>query len=303
MMDLNDYALFVILVEEKGLAAAGRRLGLPRSSISRRLATLETRLGVALVRRSTRSFSVTDIGQEFYQHCRAMLTQAEAATDVILRQKHEPEGVIRVTCPSSMLQYQLSQVVADFMIACPRVTVILESTNRQVDVLREGFDLAIRVRFTPMADSGLVLRRLGSDDQHLVGAPALLTGGPLSHPDELSGLTSLSWNPDQTSHHWDLLGPGGESHRQPHTPRLLTQDMSALVAAALAGAGVTQLPGAVARPLLASGQLVEVLPGWRPVSGTIHAVFPTRRGMLPVVRHFLEHCAAHFAGAGTLAAN
>lgn len=294
MMDLNDYALFAVVVEEEGLAAAGRRLGMARSSISRRLSTLEARLGVALVRRSTRSFSVTDIGQEFYLHCRAMLTQAEAATDTVLRQKAEPQGVIRVSCPPSMIQYQLAGMVAEFMRIYPKVTVLLESTNRRVDVLREGYDVAIRVRFPPLDDSGLILRRFGSDDQHLVCAPSCLPQGPLRGLEALKGLPSLSWNPDQSKHQWDLVDPEGKTHLIQHDPRLMTQDMAALIAATLAGIGVVQLPGAVVRPLLKTGELVEVLPGWRPVSGIIHAVFPSRRGMLPVVRKFLDHCAMHF---------
>ncbi len=295
MMDLNDYALFAVLVEVQSLAAAGRRLGLPRSTISRRLTTLETRLGVALIRRSTRSFSVNDVGQEFYHYCRAMLTEAEAATELIARQKSEPQGVIRVACPSSMIQFQLAPMVADFMAQHPKATVVLESTHRQVDVLREGFDLAIRVRFDPLVDSGLTLRRFGSDEQHLVCAPSCLRDGPLDSPDALEGLPSLSWNPDQTRHHWDLIGPDGSKRQIYHHPRLITQDMAALLSAALAGIGIVQLPGAVAAPLLKTAELLEVLPRWRPRSGVVHAVYPSRRGQLPIVRKFLDACAAHFA--------
>lgn len=290
--DLNDFRLFVVVVEEMGLSAAGRRLGLPRSNVSRRLAQLEADLGVRLVQRSTRSFSVTETGQLFYLHCRAMLSEAEAATEAVLRQIEQPQGLIRVACPSSMIQYQLAEVVTDFMQLFPQVTIVLESTNRQVDVLREGFDLAIRVRFAPLEDSDLVVRRFGTDDQHLVCAPSCLATGPLAGVDSLTGLPSLSWNPDRSYHHWDLIGPEGQSRRIPHQPRLMTQDMAALVTAALSGLGLVQLPGAVAQPLLSTAELLEVLPGWRPASGIIHAVFPSRRGMLPAVRSFLDFCAS-----------
>ncbi|MEG1452475.1 LysR substrate-binding domain-containing protein [Brevundimonas sp.] len=295
MHDLNDFRLFAYIVEEQGLSAAGRKLGLPRSHISRRLAELEADLGVRLIHRSTRSFSVTDIGQEFYLHCRAMLSEAEAAADVISRQKSEPQGVIRIACPSSLIQYQAARIVSDFMRLYPKVTIILESTNRRVDVLREGFDLAIRVRFPPLEDSDLIVRRFANDDQHLVCAPSCLEQGPARNLEELAALPSLSWNPDQTSHFWDLVSPDGPTHRVHHTPRLLTQDMSALLDAAVAGIGVVQLPGVVARPRLKTAELVEVLPGWRPLSGMIHAVFPTRRGMLPAVRAFLDFCDTRFS--------
>lgn len=295
MHDLNDFRLFAYIVEEQGLSAAGRKLGLPRSHVSRRLAELEADLGVRLIHRSTRSFSVTDIGQEFYLHCRAMLSEAEAAADVISRQKSEPQGVIRIACPSSLIQYQAARIVSDFMRLYPKVTIILESTNRRVDVLREGFDLAIRVRFPPLEDSDLIVRRFANDDQHLVCSPACLAQGPARTLEELAALPSLSWNPDQTSHFWDLVSPDGQTHRVHHTPRLLTQDMAALLDAAVAGIGVARLPGVVARPRLKTAELVEVLPGWRPLSGMIHAVFPTRRGMLPAVRAFLDFCDTRFS--------
>lgn len=176
----------------------------------------------------------------------------------------------------------------------PKVTVILESTHRRVDVLREGFDLAIRVRFPPLEDSDLIVRRFADDDQHLVCAPSCLTDGPLTHPKQLADLPSLSWDTDQTRHHWDLIGPQGQAHRQFHHPRLMTQDMSALLHATLKGVGIARLPGVVARPRLKTAELVEVLPGWQPLSGIIHAVFPTRRGMLPSVRAFLDFCDGRF---------
>lgn len=293
--DLNDFRLFAYVVEEKGLSAAGRRLGLPRSSISRRLADLEARLGVRLIQRSTRSFSVTDVGQTFYAHCRAMLTEAEAAADAVALQTNEPQGVIRIACPSSMIQYQLAHIVADFMIQYPKVSVILESTNRRVDVLREGFDLAIRVRFPPLEDSDLIVRQFGTDDQHLVCAPSCLPQGHLSHPGQLTGLPSLSWDPEQSNHYWELCGPDGQHHRQFHQPRLMTQDMSALLDATLKGVGIARLPSVVALPRLRTAELVEVLPGWHPLSGIIHAVFPTRRSMMPAVRAFLDFCDGRFS--------
>lgn len=294
MHDLNDFRLFVYVVDEKGFAAAARRLGVPRSQVSRRVQMLEDDLGLRLVQRTPHSFTVTEIGREFYLHCRAMLIEAEAASEVILRQSAEPQGVIRVACPSSMIHFQLAPMVADFMALYPKVTVLLESTNRRVDVLREGFDLAVRVRFPPLEDSELIVRQFGSDRQHLVCAPDCLGGARPQTPADLNAYPSLSWNPDQTAHAWDLIGPNGEETRLPHHPRLLTQDMAALLSATRKGIGICQLPGAVVAPLLADGSLIEALPGWSPRSGIIHAVFPTRRGMLPAIRAFLDHLAQKF---------
>ncbi|HST75001.1 MAG TPA: LysR family transcriptional regulator, partial [Acetobacteraceae bacterium] len=146
MQDLNDLRFFAEVVEQNGFAAAARKLGMPRSRLSRRIGLLEERLGVRLIQRSTRRFAVTGIGQEYYRHCVAMMVEAEAAQETIDRLRAEPQGVVRVSCPSSMIYFQVGEMIARFMAECPKVEVSLESTNRQVDVIREGFDIAIRVR-------------------------------------------------------------------------------------------------------------------------------------------------------------
>jgi DNA-binding transcriptional LysR family regulator len=145
--DLNDLYFFVQVVDQQGFASAARQLGMPRSRLSRRIGLLEERLGVRLIQRSTRRFAVTEIGMEYYRHCVAMLTEADAAQEVIERSRAAPQGVVRLSCPSSVLYFQVSAMIARFMAECPKVEVHLESTNRRVDVIREGFDIAIRVRF------------------------------------------------------------------------------------------------------------------------------------------------------------
>ena len=179
MRDLNDLYFFVQVVDHKGFAAAARALGMPRSRLSRRIALLEDRLGVRLIQRSTRSFTVTDVGMEFYRHCVAMLVEADAAQEAIERIRGKPHGIVRVSCPSSVLAFQVAEMIARFMAVCPDVEVQLESTNRRVDVIREGFDVAIRVRFPPLEESDLVMKVLAHSPQRLVAAPAML--GALSH--------------------------------------------------------------------------------------------------------------------------
>ena len=298
--DLNDFRLFAYVVDEGGFAAAGRKLGLPRSHVSRRIAALEDQLGVRLIQRSTRSFTVTEIGRAFYRQCHAMLEQAQVAAELIEQEHAEPRGVIRISCPPSLVHFQIGEMLARFLNSCPKVEIHLESTNRRVDVLREGYDLALRVRFPPLEDSDLVVKRFGSDHQHLVASPALLAAdrekhGPLTHPDQLSRLPSLGWSHDVADQIWSLSGPDGLEFSVRHYPRLLTPDMAALLAAVRIGVGAAHLPDMVAREGLKSGELVEVLPGWRPRSGIIHAVFPTRRGLVPSVRKLLDHLAAEYA--------
>jgi DNA-binding transcriptional LysR family regulator len=296
MQDLNDLYFFAQVVDHNGFAAAARALGIPRSRLSRRIGLLEQRLGVRLIQRSTRRFAVTDIGREYYRHCIAMLVEAEAAQEAIDRARAEPQGTVRVSCPSSVLYFQVGEMVARFMAECPKVEVHLESTNRRVDVIREGFDMAIRVRFPPMEESDLIMKVLAESPQRLVAGTGLLER--LSHPlvpADLSSLPSLAWGPPHQDHEWRLEGPDGATARIPHRPRFITEDMVTLRLAALRGVGVVQMPTMVVGKDLSAGRLVDVLPDWAPRTGIIHAVFPSRRGLLPSVRALLDFLAVDYA--------
>lgn len=160
--DLNDFAWFVHVVEQGGFAAAGRALDEPKSKLSRRIAQLEEQLGVRLIQRTTRQFNVTEVGQTFYEHCKAMLVEAQAAQDAIAALQVEPRGVVKLTCPVTLLHVHVGPMLAKFMARYPDVTLQLEATNRRVDVVGEGVDIAIRVRPRPIEDSDLVMRVLAS---------------------------------------------------------------------------------------------------------------------------------------------
>ncbi|AKQ56351.1 LysR family transcriptional regulator [Bordetella hinzii] len=278
MQDLNDLYYFVQTVEHRGFAPAGRALGMPKSKLSRRVAMLEERLGVRLIQRSTRHFLVTDIGQSYYERCKAMLAEAEAAQEVIDAAQVEPRGVVRLSCPVALLHVYVGDMLAEFMRRYPRVVVQLESTNRRVDVLAEGVDIAIRVRPPPLEDSDLVKAH------GMPGAPEDL----LQWPHLALGI------PNQPLR-WQLLGPQERQATVPLTPRLITTDMIALRDAALAGVGVVQLPRLMVREQIAGGQLVQVLPGWEPRREIVHAVFPSRRGLLSSVRALVDFLAERFA--------
>ena len=296
MQDLNDLYFFVQSVEYGGFAPAARALGVPKSKLSRRVAMLEERLGVRLINRSTRSFAATEIGRVYAEHCRAMLVEAEAAQDAVDSLRAEPRGVIRMTCPTAILHANVSGMLAEFMAQYPEITVYLEDTNRRVDLLSEGVDIAIRVRPPPLEDSDLVMRVFSDRGQSLVASPVLLRekGMPL-HPTELSGWPSLGVGVPQQSYVWTLFGPDGDVASVQHIPRFVTTDMTALRDAAVAGGGVVQLPLLMLRDQLADGALVNVLPDWAPRREIIHAVFPSRRGMLPSVRALLDFLAEGFA--------
>lgn len=298
MQDLNDLYFFVQVVDHGGFAPAARALGLPKSRLSRRITLLEERLGVRLIQRSTRRFAVTEIGQEYYRHCVAMLVEAAAAQEAIERSRSEPQGIVRLSCPPTLLAFQVGRMIADFMNANPRVEIHVESTSRRVDVVAEGFDLAIRVRTPPIEETDLVMKVLGPSTQRLVASPALLLNCPARLvPADLAGMPSLDFAPAVRERLWCLDGPDGASAQVAHRPRLVTDDLIQMRIAALAAVGVAQLPTMMVAADIAAGTLIDVLPQWRPRAGLVHAVFPSRRGLLPSVRNLLDHLGTAFARA------
>jgi len=296
MQDLNDLYYFVVTVEHGGFAAAGRALGIPKSKLSRRVAVLEERLRVRLINRSTRTFAVTEVGRIYFEHCKAMLVEAEAAQQAVDTLRAEPRGVIHMSCPVAILHAHIGGMLADFMALYPEITVNLESTNRRIDLLNEGVDVAIRVRPPPLEDSDLVMRVFSDRGQCLVASPDLFRpqDAPRSPPD-LNEWPSLGIGVRQQPHRWTLYGPSGAVATVHHAPRFVTTDMIALRTAAMAGVGIVQLPILMVNGHLEDGSLIKVLPDWAPRREIIHAVFPSRRGMLPSVRALLDFLADRFA--------
>jgi len=295
MQDLNDFYYFVKVVDSGGFAPASRALGKPKSMLSRRIALLEKRLSVRLIQRSTRRFSVTAVGQTFYEHCKAMLDAAETATQSIELSRSEPRGSIRLSCPVALLHARVGTMVADFLAQCPSVTMHVQALNRPVDVIAEGFDVAIRVRPGPLQDSELVLKLLGTREQCLAASPALLRQhGTPSVPSDLARYPSLALGRSPDGHEWTLEGPQGARASIRHTPRLITDDMSTVRRSALAGVGVAHLPLMLIADDLRQGTLVKILPAWAPPRELIHAVLPSRRYMLPSVRALIDFLAERF---------
>jgi DNA-binding transcriptional LysR family regulator len=216
-----------------------------------------------------------------------MLLEAEAAEKVVAQARAEPRGIIRVSCPTALLSFQFGGLLARFMAANPAIEVHLEGTNRRVDVIAEGFDIAIRVRFPPLAPSDLVMRQFDQSTHCLVASPALVAQALIS-PADLAGLPSLDLGPPHREHVWQLRHEDGRTAAVRHTPRLVTDDMPTLRDAAYAGIGVVQLPMMMIWEDLAAGRLVEVLQGWHPPAGIVYAAFASRRGLLPSVRALLD---------------
>jgi DNA-binding transcriptional LysR family regulator len=295
MQDLNDLYYFARVVEHGGFAPAGRALGIPKSTLSRRIALLEERLGSRLLQRSTRHFGMTEVGEVYYRHCVAMITEAEAAQEAIDHTSAEPRGTILVTCPISLMLSAVAPMVSRYLAAHPQVRVQLSATNRRVDVIKEGVDVALRVRFPPIEDEGLVMKRLAESRQLLVGSPALLDQlGRPGTPAELSRLPGLDLLRSPPKHAWDFPHAAGHLVSVAFEPRYATDDMYALRQAAEDGIGIAQLADYVVMDQIGSGALEIILPDWTLPSGIVHAVFPSRRGLSPAVRSFIDFLAAEF---------
>ncbi|MFC5437536.1 LysR substrate-binding domain-containing protein [Rhodanobacter umsongensis] len=291
--DLNDLYFFAAVVEHGGFSAAGRALGVPKSRLSKRVAQLEERLGVRLLQRTTRRFVVTEVGERFYTHCRAVLEEAQAAQDAVDELRAEPRGMVRLSCPVSLAQTVLAHLLPDFLAQYPKMQVRVLSSNRRVDVIGEGYDLAIRVRSKLDTDANLVMRSFGQSRTKLVASPALLdVQGRPTQPDELAKLPALSMREHEGAQVWELIDTDGKQVSVEVPARLITGDFAVLLEAARRGMGVALLPEFVCAPAITRGELEVVLPEWSVPEGTMHFVYPSRRGMLPGVRALVDFLAA-----------
>ena len=292
MQDLNDLYYFAMVVEHGGFAAAERALGIPKSRLSRRITQLEADMGVRLLQRSTRRFAVTDVGTSVYRHAQSMLAEAQAAQEVVERLSAEPRGLVRVSVPVSLAQQQVPRLLPDFLALHPQVRVQLHVSNRRVDVINEGFDVAIRVRNRLDDDGSLAMRSFGMIQELLVASPKYLDGmGRPGSPADLAEHVTMTMGEDEARQRWDLQGADGESVRVDLKPRVAGFDFPMLMALARQGIGITMLPETLCSEAVRAGELEVVLPGWRLPQGICHAVFASRRGMLPAVRVFIDFLA------------
>lgn len=229
------------------------------------------------------------MGEAYLRHCQAMRDAALAAADTVAEVQTEPRGTIRVSCPVTLAQTVLGELMPQFLQRCPLVHLEMQVTNRPVNLVEEGIDVALRVR-PSLEDSGsMVVKRLDVARQILVASPELLErqGTPRALAD-LQHLDSMSMSAVDGQSSLLLVGPEGREQRLQLQPRYVVDDLLTLKFAALAGSGMCWLPDYMCHEELAEGRLVHLLPGWEPPQGIVHAVFPSRRGLAPAVRHFLD---------------
>jgi DNA-binding transcriptional LysR family regulator len=293
-MDLNDLRYFTLIVEQGGFSAAERHAHITKSKLSRRVALLEERLGMRLLQRSTRRLALTEAGRVFYEHCAAMMVEADAAQLAVEQLRSEPAGRVRMSCPTAMAQFYVARLVADFMRCHPKVSIELDATDRVVNLIDEGVDLALRAFDAGLHDPGLISRRIASGRMVLVASPAYAAARPLiDDPQSLAQhdtIGSMRAGVEQT---WSLTATDGRTAKAAHRPRLLCSDFTVQYQAALGGVGVALLPLRVAWRGLKDGTLVRVAKEWGTPEQDIHLVFASRRGMLPSVRALVDYLVEH----------
>jgi DNA-binding transcriptional LysR family regulator len=297
MLDLNDFFLFVQVVDRGGFTAAGRTLRMPKSTLSHRIQQLETNLGVRLLNRTSRQFGTTDAGKEFYHHAVAMLREAEQAETAIRHRLSEPTGVVRCTAGVATMQFAMRDMLPDFLSLYPKVNVVAHATDRIVDIVGENYDVAVRAHSNPLPDSNLVQRTLTPAPWFLFAGSAYLDSNKaLETPRDLQKHPSLFMMRTGVAPVWRLRHSSKARDQVvlPLAPRLLGDDMIGLKQAAIKGLGVVALPGYVCRDEVRSGALRRVLPNWLAGDSTITALVPYRQGLLPSVRVFLNHLATEF---------
>lgn len=286
-MNLNDLSIFVQAVEHGSFAAAGRRLGMPKSTVSKRVAELEATLGARLIHRTSRSFSLSELGRDFFEHARASIIEAENAETIVRTRLGEPSGTVRLTTSVPTAQFTLAPLLDQLAKRYPKLLLSLHVTDRFVDIVQEGFDIAIRSHQQPLPDSALVQRRLAVHDFHLVAAPAYLdTHGRPEIPEDLVSHRAIVAHPADTS--WLLEGVDGTRRQIRMNPVMAADEPFVLLKAAVASIGITVLPTSVCASAISDGTLERVLPAWTAGQITTTILMPHRRGQLPSVRAVVD---------------
>lgn len=295
-IDFNDIYYFYLTAENGGYTAAERASGITKSLLSRRVSQLEDKIGVQLIRRNSRQFSLTEAGRQLFEGAINMVAEGQSAYDSVALLRSVPSGIVRVTCPTVLAQYHISKLLPDFMRQYPKISVSLDATDRDVQVIEERVDIALRSKKTLDSEPGLSTRPLANSKMVLVASPEFLaTHGTPSHPSQLSRVPTLSEELDRLEgeHKWELFGPDNSSCTVRHHPRLFCLNRWIQLESAVQGIGVGLVPHAVAIPSIEKGLLVQVLPNWTSKAHIIHAVFSKRKGMNPAARVFLDYLILH----------
>ncbi|BCG74503.1 transcriptional regulator [Mesorhizobium sp. 113-1-2] len=286
MIDLNDVIVFARVVEAGSFTAAARLLAMPKTTVSRRVAALEREVGVRLLQRTTRSLNLTDAGRLYYEQSSQGLRTIEEANLRLAEARAEPSGTIRISAPVGFGGHFLIRAVVEFLALYPKTNVELRLTDDKLNLVEDGIDLAFRTG--RLEDSTLIARKIGSTHRLLCASPDYLArhGMPES-PADLARHRCVIAGPSASGAHWVLDGPQGQETAVV-AGRFAANEMQAVVAAAIAGFGIAQLPQLMAEGLINEGRLRRVLDGYTTPVGGLHVLYPSSRHLSPLVKTFID---------------
>ncbi len=297
MQDLSGIAVFAAVVEAGSFTAAAEKMGQSKSAISKQVTKLEQRLGAQLIARTTRRLSLTEVGQSFYERCRRIIAEAEEAELAVTHLQEVPRGRLRVTAPVSFGITHLTAALPDFMTMHQEVSVFMDFNDRRVDIIDEGFDVAIRIGV--LEDSSLIAKRIAQTRRPLLAAPSYLEkhGMPL-HPQDLENHNCMIYTYTDTPNIWRFRNPddpkGELSVRVAGS--LVSNNGNALAQAAAAGVGIVLSPTFICVESLRGGALVPILEEYELPPIGIHALYPPNRHLSAKVRAFVDFLTARYAG-------
>jgi len=289
---LTSLEVFSKVVESGGFSAAGRRLNMSTTMVSNHVQALEDRLGARLLNRTTRKVSLTEVGRAYYDRCIQILADIEQADDVAGALQSTPRGTLRVYTATHIVQF-VAPVITEFLAAYPDVKVDLSMGERTIDLIEEGFDVAIRL--TPPPDSSLIVRSLATWRHVLCCSQAYVE--KLGRPEQLSELAERNClrHVNYPYDEWRFVDRKGAPASVRVSGRLISNSGETLRRAALEGVGIVLAPGFLLHDDLESGRLVRLLPEYRPVEFSMNAVYPHRHHLSAKVRTFIDRLAYHAA--------
>lgn len=289
----QEMRVFTAVVDAGSFVAAADELAMSKAAVSRYISDLEQRLGVRLMQRTTRRLSLTEEGTVFLARCRTILASIEESEAELSTRADSATGLLKVSVPVSFGLKHLAPLWVEFLAAHPRVLLDVHLADRMVDLVEEGFDLAVRIARLP--DSSLVSRRIATTQLVLCASPKYLRRRPSpQHPSELAQHDVIGYSLLSMGDQWQFTGPDGSVTVRVR-PRLRTNNGDTSVAAAVRGAGIDLQPTFLIADELASGRLVEVLSEYRSIELGVYAMYPSRKFVLPKVRALLDFLTAAFS--------
>ena len=290
--DLQDVTAFLAVVDTGSFTAAAERLGLAKSNVSRRVARLEEQLGARLLERTTRRQRLTEVGESYHAQVTGAVAQLADAARSVAQHMGEPQGRLRITAPSDWNE-GMGQIAAEFCAQYPKVQLEVELTQRTVDLVAEGFDVALRAG--KLEDSSLIARAVGISQAHLFASPEYLERhGEPQTLEELAEHDCILFRARHGQMELPLEGPDGSPHPVTIRGRISAQDFGFMRVALMHGAGIAFLPDSLGLEPVRQGKLKMVLPEYKSQTAPFHLVYPSSRFVAPSVRAFIDFCVAWF---------